>query len=395
MRRYLFTWAILLSVGTILSAQEQRVNVRTSDTQSNAALTITPQGLLVVWNSYYSSTGRSYDIMARRLDPNGTPVGGETQVNRISEGNQSEPAVAANGEGRLVIAWQGPGADQEDVYVSLGDCNDTAYSDTIAVDDDPNGRQLHPRVALDANGAFFVVWENRVSAGNKDICSVRGRRFDSSGSPLGPSLLLDGGAGDARYPDIAMDGQGNFVVAWLRDRTSKNVFARLFDPNGEARTEAFEVNDSSFSSITVPSVAMNKAGDFVIVWDGDPNRASDDDVFGRRYDPNGTPKGESFRVNAVRDGTQQLPRVGINDANEFVVVWQSEAPDANTATDVFAQRFDAAGNSVGEPLQLNIYVEGNQRNPDMALMADGSFVAVWESGGQDGSSYGIVARVVR
>ena len=384
-----FVCAILLLAGVAASGQERAVNVRTADAQANAAVAAGPQGLVVVWSSHYSSAGRSNEIIARRLDPNGEPLGDEFQVNPTNEGNQTKPSVAMSGQGDFVIAWQGPGADQNDVFVRLYDPNGQPRSEELLANEDTHGQQLRPRLAIGEGGAFIVVWEDQVDK----FYSVRGRLFDSSGSPLGPSLRLDEGAGDARYPDIAMDGRGNLAAVWLQDRSSNTVFARLFDLNGVPRTAAFEVSTSSFSSVTGPSIAMNGAGDFVIVWDGDPNRASDDDVLGRCYDPNGRPKGEPFRVNALREGAEQWPQVAINDANEFVVVWQHDTQDPNEATDVFGQRFDGSGNPAGEPLQLNTYTAGHQRYPDVALMPNGAFAAVWESEGQDGSDYGIRACV--
>jgi hypothetical protein len=395
MQAYHVVCAAFLLVTTTASGQERAINVRTAGTQSNAVVAAGPQGFVVVWNSYYSSNGRSYDILARLLDPNGEPMGGEFQVNQANVGNQSGPTVAVDSAGGFAVAWQGPGADQEDVYVRLYDCNGQPRSEALVANEDPNGRQLRPRVAAGANGGFAVVWENRVAAGDDDVYSVWGRWFEASGQPLGPSLRLDEGTGDARYPDVATDARGNVAVVWLRDRTSKTVFARLFDPNGTPQAGAFEVSSWSFSSVTGPSVAMNKAGSFVIAWDGNPNWASDDDVLGRCYDPNGRPKAEPFRVNAISEGAQQWPQVAINDANEFVVVWQHETQDANTATDILSRRFDGTGNAIGEPLQLNTYVAGHQRYPDVTLMPDGSFAAVWESEGQDGSGYGIRACVVR
>lgn len=394
-RNHVFCALLSLWMAATVLGEERTVNVRTAGTQSNAAVAAGPQGFVVVWNSYYTTTGRSYDVLGRRLDQNGEPVGGEFQVNPTDQGNQSEPAVAMNGDGGFVVAWQGPGDDREDVYVRLYDPNGQPDSNAVVVNEDPNGRQLRPRAAIGADGTFIVVWEDRVSGGTGDFYSVKGRWFDASGRPRGLSLRLDDSNGDARYPDIAMDGRGKAAVVWLRDRTSKTVFARLFDPNGVARTAAIEVSTSSFSSMTGPSIAMNKAGDFVVVWDGDPNHASDDDVFGRCYDPTGQPKGEPFRVAAAGEGAQQWPQAAINDVNEFVVVWQHDTQDPNTATDIFSQRFDGSGKPVGRPLQLNAYTAGNQRYPDVALMPDGRFAAVWESEGQDGSSYGIQACVVK
>ena len=76
---------------------------------------------------------------------------------------------------------------------------------------------------------------------------------------------------------------------------------------------------------------MNSLGCFVIAWDGDPNRASDDDIHARLYDPNGTPRGEPFIVNTIRAGAQQWPQAAISDANEFVIVWEHDSGDPNAA----------------------------------------------------------------
>ncbi len=387
--------AVLLLMAATACGQEQAVNVRTAGTQSNAAVTATARGFFVVWNSYYSSAGRSYDVLARRLDPNGEPFGAEFVVNPVTQGNQSEPAVAADGAGNGVVVWQGPGADEEDVFIRLYDPDGQPRSEVFLANEDPKGRQLRPRVACGGEGVFAVVWEERSTEGDKDVFRVCGRWFDPSGRPLGPSSCLDGGTGDARYPDVAMDGLGNATVVWLRDRTGKTVSARQFDANGLPRAEAFAVSPAPFSSATAPAIAMNRAGHFVIVWDGDANRASEDDVLGRCYDPDGEPGSEPFRVEALHEGAQQWPQVALNDANEFVVVWQQETLDPNTATDIFAQRFAGVGRPVGAPQQLNTYTAGHQRYPDLALLPDGRFVAVWESEGQDGSGYGIQACLVR
>jgi hypothetical protein len=143
--------------------------------------------------------------------------------------------------------------------------------------------------------------------------------------------------------------------------------------------------------MTRPSVAMNALGYFVITWDGDPNGAAGDDIHARLYDPNGAARGEPFIVNTIRAGTQQWPQAAIDDANEFVIVWDHDTDDPNTATDVFARRFTADGQPLGDEIRLNAYTPDKQRYADVAMAAKGSFFAVWESNDQDGSGYGVFA----
>ncbi len=56
------------------------------------------------------------------------------------------------------------------------------------------------------------------------------------------------------------------------------------------------------------------------------------------------------------------------------------------------QRYDAAGNTLGGEFQINSYTTLEQYRPTVATDADGDFVAVWTSVGQDGSGTGVFAQ---
>ena len=236
-----------------------------------------------------------------------------------------------------------------------------------------------------------MVWESQAADGTEDNTTIRGQRFDPNGIAVGPELWIDEDSYDCRYPDIASDGAGNFVVTWIQDRTNKTVRIRLFDPNGLALTDPLDVSTADIASMTSPSIAIQEGGDFVVVWDGDPERASQDDVHARCFDPNGLPRSEPFVVNTLSEGPQQWPQVALNDANEFVVAWQHDHDDPDLATDVFARQFDMAGQPLGAEAKLNGYVAGKQRYPAVAMNETGAFLTAWESDDQDGSGYGIFA----
>ena len=48
--------------------------------------------------------------------------------------------------------------------------------------------------------------------------------------------------------------------------------------------------------------------------------------------------------------------------------------------------------AVGPEFRLNTFTTGAQSAPEIALDADGDFVAAWTSAGEDGNGSGIVAR---
>lgn len=384
---------LIVLVVSVSPAQDVQVNIRTAGAQTHPAVAMDAAGhAVVVWGSYFTTPGRSNDILARRLDAQGTLAGEESVVNSASEGNQTEPALAVDRQGNYVVVWQGPGLEDEDVFLRWFDARGTAVTNDLLVNLNTSGRQLHPHVAFSDAGRAVVVWESRVAAAEGDQVWVCAQLLDRGGSDLGGEIVLDDPLYDCRYPDVAMDPAGNFVVTWLRETGPDTIMARRFDPNGVPVGDLFEVSTGRITSLTRPAVAINSRGYFVMVWDGDPNGAGADDIHARFYDPAGTPRGAPFIVNTARAGAQQWPQVAIDDANEVVIVWQHDTQDPNVATELFVRRFDAAGQPVGDELALNAYVQDRQRYPDVAA-ANGRFVAVWESNGQDGSGNGIFAHV--
>ena len=387
---------LMCALSPALTAEVQ-VNIRTSGSQANPAVAASDAGgSIIVWSSYYTTAGRSNDILARRLDAIGAPVCDEFTVNVTTQGNQTVPAIAMDSRGAFAVAWQGPGAEEEDIFLRRFDPNGLPEPGETLVNSGTMGRQLCPSVALNDAGTLGVAWESREIVEDVNRTFVYARLFHPNGPALGDDIVLDASGHDCRYPDVAIDGHAGFAAAWLEERTSNNnvVIARLFDPNGVPTTEPLEVSTAGIASLTRPVIAMNSCGHFVVAWDGDPNRASEDDVYIRPYDPNGAPLGEPSIVNTVRSGPQQWPRVAINDTNEFVIIWEQAAEDPNNATDIFVRQFDGTGQPAGEPVRINAYVPGKQQSPDGALMSDGSFLAAWVSDEQDGSGYGIFAEFV-
>jgi len=379
-----------LYAASLTMASDLQVNIHSLLDQKDPDLAVNNTGqCVVVWNSY-GQDSNSGGIFARRMDPNG-PVGQEFQINATAFGNQAEPAVAMNIAGYFLVAWRGswPGSDAEDIVARLFDPNSQPLTDDLHVNTHTTTRQGYPRMAASPMGRFMVVWESDSSPNATRLC-IRGQLYDQTGTPLGPEMeISDTPSYAARYPDVAMDSQGQFAVSWMEDRTTDSVRVRLFDPNGEAKGPSSKVNTISFKSLTWPSIAMNAEGTFIIAWDGDPNKASDDDIHARIFDPNATPLADESMVNTTQSGAQVNPRVALDGQGSFMVVWEGPTSDPNGGTDVFGQRFDATGQRLGEELRLNEFMTGNQGQPDVGLGENGRLIAVWESIGQDGSESGI------
>jgi hypothetical protein len=112
-------------------------------------------------------------------------------------------------------------------------------------------------------------------------------------------------------------------------------------------------------------------------------------VFGQQFTSQTQRRGDEFQIDTATSSAARLAHVDRRPDGRFVVVWTQGDGSGDGA---MARRYDAAGSALGLPFQVNTYTTGNQYAADVAYAADGSFVVVWDSNGQDGDGYGVFAR---
>jgi hypothetical protein len=305
-------------------------------------------------------------------------------------------------DGRFIVVWHGPASPEdanEDIFARRFDANGTPAGDEFRVNSFMDGEQVCPSVAMKHDGNCVIVWESEgvPEAGKRGIC---GQLYDGAGTAVGSEFVVSDEASTWRYPDVGMDAAGVFVVTYIRDSSFKSVWVRHFEPNGTALYLSSRVNDAfNFTSLTRPMVAMDAAGNYVIVWDGHPDTYLEDDIYLRRYHRTHAPLHPQFRVNTTVAGAQCEPSVAISGEGDFVILWAGGTGGQSTGADIFGQRFPSQSEHIGEPLllgdefRLNTYRADEQRCPSVAVGPEGSFVGVWESYGQDGSRYGVFGAI--
>ena len=79
-----------------------------------------------------------------------------------------------------------------------------------------------------------------------------------------------------------------------------------------------------------------------------------------------TPLGGEFQANAYTTGNQVFADVAADADGDFVVVWRSDGQDGDQGG-IYAQRFNAAGTKVGGEFRDNTVTAGNQMNPSVAM----------------------------
>src|SRR5688572_27029592 len=88
------------------------------------------------------------------------PLGPESRANTTTEGDQSMAAVASDDDGDFVVAWASRGQDGSGlgVYAQRYAATGTPLGGEFLVNTTTAGDQYAPSVAMDADGDFVIAW---------------------------------------------------------------------------------------------------------------------------------------------------------------------------------------------------------------------------------------------
>ncbi|MFO0750171.1 MAG: hypothetical protein U1F43_31560 [Myxococcota bacterium] len=168
------------------------------------------------------------------------------------------------------------------------------------------------------------------------------------------------------------------------------IVARVFDPDGLEVSPEQIVNTTLESGQTTPAVAGSADG-FVVAWNSDGQDGEVDGIFARRFDDLGEPQGDEFGVNLTTQGYQRQPAVAMAADGTAVFAWNAQGTPSQVALRVFAPN----GVATGELTVNKASPPGPQDHPAVAVVPFATqAVVVWQSQGEDEGGYGIVAQKV-
>jgi hypothetical protein len=275
-------------------------------------------------------------VMARRYDAAGLPLGSPMPVT-------SPPPmfyvpttshVSAAADGSFVVGasfFSGHSPVEPPFYLfNLFDRSDAPVCST--------GTRSRPESAFLPDGGFVGVSTLRTLGFPPPVAQYQ--RFDRA--CVGPFLPLNTNTTLwAVDPSVAANANGDFVVAWASGpefASSDTILARRFNAAGTPVGAELQVSAGTTNVKRLPSVGIAGDGSFQVAWESAGQDGSGAGIFARRFAADGTPREPEFQVNTYTTGAQSLPRVAADPNGNFVVAWQSAGQDGSGAG-VFAQRF--------------------------------------------------------
>ncbi len=229
-----------------------------------------------------------------------------------------------------------------------------------------------PRVAVDDAGNAYAAW-------------TEGPSLEVSKRPVGgvfetPQTLDTGSGVTASVPDIGVDGAGNAVVVW-RHVTSAGApileiaFRHAADSSFGAGTT---LTVASSSGVGPPRIAVNRAGDAVVVYE-DQETSSKDITAHLATTTSTAADFIAARRNVADNATPGDPEVAINDAGDAALVYVSTASGTSTVLAAYRPR-GGSFPSIAMGFEQVRTGTAAKTLPQLAVEPDGGVVAVWHEG---------------
>jgi hypothetical protein len=369
---------------------EFRVNSHTTNVQSAPAVALDADGdAIVVWESLRDGSG--FGIYGQRYDQLGAAVGGEFRINNYTTNEQRSPAVAMDATGGFVVVYESFGQDGSGygIYARRYNNAGTAVGNEFLVNTVTTGSQIRPSVAMDSDGDFIVAWEGESDGDGPGIFF---QRFNNAGTPVGVETRANVATTQFQSsPSVSMDADGNFVIVWqsyLQDGDGYGIYARRYNSAGTALGGEFRPNQVTTDQQQQPVVRLDADGDFVIAWESFGQDGSRLGIYARRYDKLGNALSNEFLVNTTTLNDQRSPSLAMAPNGDFVVAWTSFGQEPSSYG-IYARRYLASGAADGGEFHVNTYTTGHQTQPAAAADGAGKLLIVWRSEFQDGSNSGI------
>lgn len=249
---------------------------------------------------------RVHDVFASRFGRNGQAIGSPVRVNVTQASNQTEPDVAALVGGGFVVVWSGAGAgDNDGVFMRRFDSAGSPVGGETQVNSHDRGRQHSPRIAGLDNGGFVISWLGPDDRNNMPSLAAPDFAYTRVYSAQGQAgqIVRLPPFNLSEAPVAAMEGGGHAVAI----RTGTQVSFAIRGPQQPAY--AF-VN--SGVQITMPARARNldvdrrSGGGFVLAWN-----SAGSNIEAQEFDAAGQSIGASYQIAGLTTAFQRVSVAGL------------------------------------------------------------------------------------
>ena len=347
-----------------------------------ASNALEPQALTALPGQRYALTWQAsgQTVLAQVFEQNGTPVSAPIEVSQ-SGNDVNRPDITTLSDGSFVVSYTmtfGFGTTAA-IMAQRFDRDGQRLGPEIEIFQDPEDTSFDPEITALSDGGYVVTYGGLGRDGS--AMSYHARVFEADGTPRSGDMQVNQTTESFQsFGDVTPLADGGFAVTWRSREVDGSFYAtmlRLYDANGQARSDEIQVNQFWQGSQTDPKIATLDNGTLVITWESDDQDGSEEGIFARLMAPNGTPLGSEFQVNTDTFLYQVNPSVTALPDGGFLITWiSSTSLGVNGA--IKAQRFSETGTALGEEFlvtktssELNLYGH-------VSALSDGIVAISWQ-----------------
>jgi len=263
--------------------------------------------LSVVWRDMRSGSARLY--YRSRIRGQWTP---EQPIGNVPP-NSSVPALATDGQGRMLLTWLTVVQGRPQVmfmtftYLSpFGDAVSLASSSAY-----PDA----PAIAASKNGRAFVIWPDRATVPQELYFA----RYDPDSGVGAPMQLAPQGVEDQVSPSAGIDSAGRLNVVWESIGSSlASLHYQNRDPS-QSGWQADTVIDQPSGGILGPEMVVDRGGGVHVTYE--TSNGSVEQICYKHSEPGHAWDFNTTEVTRLSDGTCRQPRIVASGPHDVTVMF--------------------------------------------------------------------------
>ena len=297
----------------------------------------------------------------------------QQQTGAFTFASPTDQVVTRLADGRIVIVWSGSLYGDNDVRFQILNSAGAPLTAPRSVFGVEDAAIRAVSVAALADGSFVIRGDGQL------------QRYAASGLPTGPVISVPTGAGG----EVVALGQG-FVVATIGAITTGganySINLDVYSAQGQLQSQQAIASIAGSSTVRDLQISVRQGADaastrIVTVWSELPPRFQPSyqsvQVRVQVVDGDGRSIGATLQLGAFNDLINTQPDVAFLADGSFVVCWANGYESRGSGpflTQIFSQHFSADGVALGSASAM-----AGSYAPSVTALADGGYLVTWDT----------------